>query len=160
MGPTEALKTAVRRVLLADAALMGLVVASGDILPDDALPAAKVVIHAGVPTHVMGLVEAFREVRFSVEWLGEDAGGQSAVGSCDEPNERTRELLFEAQDASYGDGKTARERLNGHLEPLGWTCDHPFEAGYIPEHRKQIGRDQDDVRWAIGYFYWLNMEKI
>lgn len=158
MGPSEALKTAVRAMLLADTLLASRVIGAGEILPKDPLPAGKITIHSNLPEYTFGPTEVFRDVRFSVEWLGKDANGKSALGNCDPLNERTRELLFNTIETN-GVKVAAHQRLNVQLEPLGYSSDIIMEDGEITAHLKRIGRDADDVRWTLGYFYKLNLSR-
>jgi hypothetical protein len=155
MSPVDALIFGVMRVL-SESEVLALLPISSDLLGSDhPLPAGLISVHSDVPSHTMGPTEAYRVIRLSVEWIGEDADGKGADDITDPLNELAREKLFVDDE-----NETAQERLARHMEPKGVGIGIPMEVGSILPYTKKLGKDTTEFRRARGYFFEFHTERI
>lgn len=155
MSPVDALMYGIRKALLENELTRPQVISTDMISGTDPLPAALISVHADTPQYTFGPTEAWRDVKVSVEWLAEDAGGLGADDITDPVNEATREMLV----LSVSD-EEAQVRFNRLLEPKGYSVGIPMECGSILPYTKPVGKDKTDFRRARGYFYDFRISRL
>lgn len=155
MSPVDALIFGVRQVLLESPLLAIHPISSDQLDGTQPLPAALIAVHSDVPTHTLGPTEAYRTIKISVEWIGEDANGLGADDITDPVNEEARRRLFVDDEI-----ETAQARLARHMEPRGVGVGIPLEVGSILPYTKPLGKDRTEFRRARGYFFEFGTERL